>query len=62
MDTETAKIERALYTKEELAGKVRGALKTAIGLNAKVKLVEPDTLEHSQGKSKHVIDKRKLYE
>ncbi|MCR5179461.1 MAG: phenylacetate--CoA ligase [Lachnospiraceae bacterium] len=47
---------------EELAGKVRGALKTAIGLNAKVKLVEPDTLEHSQGKSKHVIDKRKLYE
>ena len=46
---------------EELAGKVKGALKTAIGLNARVKLVEPDTLEHSQGKSKHVIDKRKLY-
>ena len=46
---------------EELSGKVKGALKTAIGLNARVKLVEPDTLEHSQGKSKHVIDKRKLY-
>ncbi len=47
---------------EELTGKVKGALKTAIGLNARVKLVEPDTLEHSQGKSKHVIDKRKLYD
>ncbi len=47
---------------ETLAGKVRSVLKTAIGLNAKVKLVEPDTLEHSQGKTKHVIDKRKLYE
>ena len=47
---------------EALAGKVRSVLKTAIGLNAKVKLVEPDTLEHSQGKTKHVIDKRKLYE
>ena len=47
---------------EGLADKVRSVLKTAIGLNAKVKLVEPDTLEHSQGKTKHVVDKRKLYE
>ena len=32
----------------------------AIGLAAKVKLVEPKGLERSMGKSVHVIDKRKL--
>ena len=30
--------------------------------NAKVKLVEPNGLEHFDGKSKHVTDKRKLYQ
>ncbi len=46
---------------EELSGKVRSALKRAIGLNAKVKLVEPNGLVHSDGKTKHVTDNRKLY-
>lgn len=47
---------------ETLSGKIKGALKTAIGLNAKVKLVEPNGLVHSDGKTKHVTDNRKLYE
>ncbi|MCR5202337.1 MAG: phenylacetate--CoA ligase [Lachnospiraceae bacterium] len=47
---------------ENLTKKVAATLRTAIGLNAKVKLVEPNTLEHSQGKTKHVTDNRKLYE
>ncbi len=46
---------------EELSRKIAKTLKLAIGLNAKIKLVEPNGLEHSEGKTKHVIDKRKLY-
>ena len=34
----------------------------AVGSLAKVKLVEPNGLEHFDGKSKHVTDKRKLYQ
>jgi phenylacetate-CoA ligase len=33
-------------------------LHSALGLSAKVKLVEPQTLERSQGKAKRVLDKR----
>ncbi|HPZ00486.1 MAG TPA: AMP-binding protein, partial [Clostridiales bacterium] len=46
---------------ERLTSKVKQVLKNAIGLNVKVRLVEPNSLEHSQGKTKHVLDKRKLY-
>ena len=35
-------------------------IQQAIGLAVKVKLVEPKSLERSMGKSKHVIDKRKI--
>ena len=47
---------------ETLSKAVHDKLKMAIGLNAKVKLVEPNGLEHFDGKSKHVTDKRKLYQ
>ncbi|MDO5452868.1 MAG: AMP-binding protein, partial [Eubacteriales bacterium] len=47
---------------ERLSQKVKSQLKSAIGLNAKIKLVEPNGLEHSQGKTVHVLDKRKLYD
>ena len=33
---------------------------TVLGLSAKVKLVEPQTLERSQGKAKRVLDKRNI--
>lgn len=46
---------------EDLTKTVHDQLKSAIGLNAKVRLVEPNALEHSQGKTVHVLDKRKLY-
>ena len=35
-------------------------IQQAIGLAAKIKLVEPKTIERSMGKAVHVIDKRKL--
>ena len=46
---------------EGLNKKITHVLNQALGLNPKVKLVEPQTLNRSEGKSVHVIDKRKLY-
>lgn len=45
---------------EKLTKKIAHVIQTAIGLSVKVKLVEPKTIERSQGKAKRVIDKRKL--
>ncbi len=45
---------------EALTKKIAHALQNALGLAVKVKLVEPKTIERSQGKAVRVIDKRKL--
>lgn len=45
---------------ESLTKKIGYAIQQAIGLAAKIKLVEPKTLERSMGKAVRVIDKRKL--
>ena len=45
---------------ENLTKKIAHVLQNALGLSAKVKLVEPKTIERSMGKAVHVIDKRKL--
>lgn len=45
---------------EELSKKIGNAIHQALGISAKIKLVEPKTLERSMGKAKHVIDKRQL--
>jgi len=44
---------------EDMTRKIEHALKDAIGLAVKVKLVEPNSIERSMGKTKHVIDNRK---
>lgn len=44
----------------EFEQKVENRLMQVIGLRAKVKLVEPKTIERTTGKSRRVIDKRKL--
>ncbi len=55
------------YFKDEIRGlealtkKVGHTISQALGLNAKIKIVEPQSLERSQGKAVHVIDNRKLY-
>jgi phenylacetate-CoA ligase len=46
---------------EALTKKVGHIISQALGLNAKIKLVEPQTLKRSEGKAVHVIDNRKLY-
>jgi phenylacetate-CoA ligase len=45
---------------ENLSKKIGHVIQQAIGLAAKIKLVEPKTIERSMGKAVHVIDKRKL--
>lgn len=46
---------------EALTKKISHVIQQALGINAKVKIVEPQTLVRSEGKAVHVIDKRKLY-
>lgn len=45
---------------ETLTKQITHVIQNAIGLAAKIKLVEPKTLERSMGKAVHVIDNRKL--
>lgn len=43
---------------QEMARVIEHKLENAIGLHARVKLVEPKSIERSEGKAKRVIDKR----
>lgn len=45
---------------EQLTHKITNALQSTLGIGVKVKLVEPKTIERSEGKAKRVIDKRKF--
>ncbi len=44
---------------QKLAKKLQGNLESTLGLSIAVKLVEPKTIERSEGKARRVIDKRK---
>lgn len=46
---------------DEMKNKILGELHSVIGLRPKLKLVEPFTIERTEGKVKRVIDKRDLY-
>jgi len=45
---------------ERLERKIEKEVKEALGVSAKVKLVEPKTIQRFEGKAKRVIDERKL--
>jgi phenylacetate-CoA ligase len=45
---------------EQLSKKIKHKIESTLGISVKIKLVEPKTIERSEGKSKRVIDKRKL--
>jgi phenylacetate-CoA ligase len=45
---------------EELKKKIQHNIESVLGISASVKLVEPKTIERSEGKAKRVIDKRKI--
>jgi phenylacetate-CoA ligase len=44
---------------QKLTKKLQGKLESSLGLSIDVRLVEPKTIERSEGKAKRVIDKRK---
>lgn len=44
---------------ENLKKRIHNNIASLIGINAKINLVEPHTIERSEGKAKRVIDKRK---
>jgi len=46
---------------EALAEKVRTELHEVLGISARVKLVEPRSIQRSEGKAKRVIDRRDVY-
>jgi phenylacetate-CoA ligase len=45
---------------ENLAGKIRADIKDYLGVTCSVKLVEPKTIQRSEGKAQRVFDNRKL--
>lgn len=45
---------------ENIEKRIRKEMENTLGISAKVKLVEPKSIERSEGKAKRVIDKRKL--
>jgi phenylacetate-CoA ligase len=45
---------------ETLKDRIESEIKSKLGVSARVKLVEPKTIERSMGKAKRVIDKRKM--
>ncbi len=47
-------------TMQTLSDKIKREISSILGISARVKLVEPRTIERSEGKAKRVIDKRKL--
>ena len=45
---------------ESLERTIRAAIESTLGVTVKVKLVEPKTIERSEGKAKRVIDRRQI--
>lgn len=46
---------------EKLSNKINHVISQALGISAKIKICEPNSLKRSEGKAVHVIDNRKLY-
>jgi len=58
-------VKRELFTDEtksleSLKGKIESVMKSKLGIQLRVKLVEPKTIERSVGKAKRVIDRRSI--
>ncbi len=47
-------------TMQTLSDRIKKEISSILGISARVKLVEPKTIERSEGKAKRVIDRRKL--
>ncbi len=45
---------------EQIEARIKREIESTLGISAKIRLVEPKTIERSEGKAKRVIDRRKL--
>ena len=59
-------VDETLFTDEIkkleiLTRRIEAALQSVLGISARVKLVEPKTLARNEGKTQHVVERRKLY-
>jgi phenylacetate-CoA ligase len=46
---------------EDLQKRLRREIESTLGINAKIRLVEPKTIARSEGKAKRVTDRRNLF-
>jgi len=58
-------VEEKIFSDEmsklkQLEDRIRNEIASILGVSAKVRLVEPKTIERSEGKAKRVVDKRKI--
>ena len=58
VEVQPAMFQDAVKGLEQLRAEIGNHIKQIIGLNAKITLVEPGTIERSSGKAKRVIDLR----
>ena len=59
-------VERQYFTDEikgieKLTKKISTVVQQALGISAKIRIMEPNSLKRSEGKAVHVVDNRKLY-
>ena len=59
VELDETKLTDTIRELQSLARKIEHALNSAIGLSVKVTLVEPKTIERSEGKAVRVVDRRK---
>jgi phenylacetate-CoA ligase len=45
---------------EQLQAKLSKSIETTVGLRAVIRLVQPRTIQRSEGKAKRVLDQRKI--
>ena len=45
---------------QELSKRIKGAVESTLGIAANIRLVPVGTIERSEGKAKHVVDRRNL--
>lgn len=60
VEVEEAVFSDTTRSLERLRGTIEGEIRSELGIGAKVKLVEPKSIERSLGKAQRVIDKRTL--
>ena len=60
MDVDEKYFSDEIRKLEALKKKIAGVLKQALGVSVNVQLVEPKTIQRSEGKATRVIDRRNL--